>query len=1052
MLMSCGMRMTYARLVMAGLTMGGLAAPTAWGQNVSPDPTLVVHYTFDEDPGNTAKDVSQYNNDATIVDGEYLEQVDGRRGVLRLDGKESVITIPRANAPNLHDDLSFEFWIRQNGPITSKSCTLFGARSRLLFAYFGHMSLTLYYYYDNRELKKIETVPLPVDRHIINDQWSHLAVVMEYPRCKFYHNGKLFHDAYMPIPNHVAGPADTSVGKALPIDLDEFRFYRRALTAAEVAAHAAGKEIGPDQEMELDVDTHWYNETVTLRLNAKGLDLAGHTAEMTLRAEDDQEPVQPRKAAVSEAHENSGRYVASVQFPLAGLEGKVLTAVARVLPPDGRPAKVVQQKASLQKPEWVHSQEGYSEKVVPPWTPLKAHENSDGTVEVGMWGRTYVFGDPPFPQEITTGGRKILAAPVALTGRVGGKAVTWKHRPAKLLQHTETAAALQHHSESEALAWSVDTQIEFDGYMIFDCALTARRDLEVDELLLDVPLQSEFAELCYADSVFPPVTHESGRVNHIVMDYSGTVRGDQAFQFASVAWLGDGERGLCWQAESNEHWHTADMQKAMEVLPRGNTTLLRARFIDVPTKMERGEVRRYKFALQGTPIKKKVRDGWDLRMMRFEPYGSELSLPDMTIDGKPALDMMAESGMRLGSYMVCDMWSYPMPVQEKFSNLLLRFNKEVHARGMKAVGYQMHPRCSTGVPEFHIHGLHMVRRPMNAYSMGGAPSGTLRPGPINIDYGSPSQGVLSDCPKSMALQDALVHSFAKRMDTFGDDGVYLDGRIGAPACKNALHGCGYRAEDGSIQATCPVFGARQIMKRIYTVVKTRKPDGVVDAHSSYECNIPALAFADLLWSGEQWWHFKLTRGPEDGYTSAIFPPDMCRVEYMGLQSGVAGNALLGRSGPLSKVLATTLLHDVPHRASNPLPDHPQLAELKAERGQSSFDTLVQLWKMRDRYGAKEAKKFFYWENQDYVTVTPEKCYATIFHHPTNGVLAFVSNLRRDDQTVTVRFNLDKLDLRGEKLDAFNALTDEPVEMSADGTISTPLGSEQWLYLWLRPVQ
>ena len=1041
-------RLTRTGLVVAGLALC-VAALGARAANAPPDPTLMLHYTFDQDPGNVAKDLSSHGHDGKIIKAQYLEEFNGRHGVLRFDGKDSVMTIPKANAPSLAEDLSFEFWIRQNGPIMNSTCNLFGSRSRMNFHYMGYVSLTLYYNYYNAEMKRHEPIPLPVDRNILSDKWSHIAIVVEYPRCKFYHNGNLVRDAYMPVPNRVAGRAELTLGKAMPIDLDEFRFYQRALTAAEVAAHAAGKKTGPDQEIELAVETHWYERTITLRLNSKGLDLAGHTAEMALLAGDDKEIVEPRQAMVLESSENSGRYVASVKFPLAGLEGKSLTGVARILPPDGGPEKVVRQQASLEKPEWVYTKEGYSDKVVTPWTPLEAREHTDGTVEVSVWGRRYVFGDAPFPKLIETGDRKILAAPVSLTGRIGGNAVTWTNRQVQLLKHTETAATLRHHSESEPLALSVGTHIEFDGYMIFDCELTARRDVKVDELRLDIPLHSEFAALCYANSVFPP-TRENDRVNHIAMDHSGTVHGDQAFQFASVAWLGDGERGLCWQAESNEHWRTADMQKAIEVLPREKTTMFRARFIDVPTSIKQGDVLRYKFALQATPIKKKVRDAWDLRMVRFEPYGSELSLPDMTIDGKPALDMMAESGMRLGSYMVCDMWSYPMPVQEKFSKILVRFNQEVHARGMQAVGYQMHPRCSTGVPEFDIHGLHMVRRPMNAYSMGGAPPGTVRPGTINIDYGTNSQGVLSDCAKSMALQDALVHSFAKRMDTYGDDGVYLDGRIGAPACKNLLHGCGYRDEDGSIQKTYPVFAARQIMKRIYTVVKTRNPDGVVDAHSSYECNIPALAFSDLLWSGEQWWHFKLTGGPEDGYTSAIFPPDMCRVEYMGLQSGVAGNALLGRSGPTSKVLATTLLHDVPHRPSNPFPDHPQFAELRAERGRNNFDTIVQLWKMRDRFGAKEAQKFFYWDNQNYVTVTPEKCYATLFKHPSNGVLAIISNLRRDAQTVNAQFNLDELGLRGMMLDVFNALTNEPVDMMADGKISVPLGSEQWVYIWLRP--
>ena len=106
--------------------------------------------------------------------------------------------------------------------------------------------------------------------------------------------------------------------------------------------------------------------------------------------------------------------------------------------------------------------------------------------------------------------------------------------------------------------------------------------------------------------------------------------------------------------------------------------------------------------------------------------------------------------------------------------------------------------------------------------------------------------------------------------------------------------------------------------------------------------------------------------------------------------------------------------------------------------------------MRDRFHAEEAEKLFYWNNQDYVRVSPEKCYALLFKHPKNGVLAFISNLRRDKQTVTVKLNMDKLGLDAGKLDVFNVLTDEPVAMTPDGKLSVSLGSEEWIYIWLRP--
>ena len=240
------------------------------------------------------------------------------------------------------------------------------------------------------------------------------------------------------------------------------------------------------------------------------------------------------------------------------------------------------------------------------------------------------------------------------------------------------------------------------------------------------------------------------------------------------------------------------------------------------------------------------------------------------------------------------------------------------------------------------------------------------------------------------------------------------------------------------------------MKRIYTVVKQRKPDGVVDIHASFGYNPAGLAYGDMLWTGEQWFHLRHT---VTDYVAGELTLDKFRTEFMGSQIGVAAETLsyrllAGGRRNWGHLLATTLLHDIPLRASSG--GYEQLLRTPPPLKTNYFALLIKLWKVRDEFGAKEAEKLFYWNNQDYVRVSPEKCYAFLLKHPENGVLAFVSNLRPDAQTVTVQFNMDKLNLRGRKLDVFNALTDELVAMTPDGTVSVSLGSEEWVYVWLRP--
>ena len=118
------------------------------------------------------------------------------------------------------------------------------------------------------------------------------------------------------------------------------------------------------------------------------------------------------------------------------------------------------------------------------------------------------------------------------------------------------------------------------------------------------------------------------------------------------------------------------------------------------------------------------------------------------------------------------------------------------------------------------------------------------------------------------MQDAWIHALARRLDEYGDDGVYLDGTGYIVPCRNRLHGCGYRGRDGKVHRTYPVFANREFMKRLYVAVKQRRPDGVLDAHQSFGMTIAALAFADMHWTCEHWWHLRKTGVGEDPAVTA----------------------------------------------------------------------------------------------------------------------------------------------------------------------------------------
>ena len=287
-----------------------------------------------------------------------------------------------------------------------------------------------------------------------------------------------------------------------------------------------------------------------------------------------------------------------------------------------------------------------------------------------------------------------------------------------------------------------------------------------------------------------------------------------------------------------------------------------------------------------------------------------------------------------------------------------------------------------------------------------------------------------------------MYSLQQRLEEFNENGVYLDGTVHiGPLCFNEEHGCGYRDEDGKLHGTYPTFAVRGMMQRLYRVVKDPNPDAIIDVHSSFGYNPSGLAYADVMWTGEQWHHLRYT-GTENIADELTL--DKLRTEFTGRQLGIAAETLHYRLRNPMKIAATTLLLDVSPRLSTGAYDN------AAQSKDSYFVLIPDLWAMRDEFGADDAEKLFYYENEDYVSVSGEEAYATLLKHPSNGTLAVISNRSREAQEITVKFELDELGLEGEPLQVSNPLSEEVVEMDEEGQISVALGSEEWCYVWLKP--
>ncbi|MCS7254853.1 MAG: DUF6067 family protein [Armatimonadetes bacterium] len=283
------------------------------------------------------------------------------------------------------------------------------------------------------------------------------------------------------------------------------------------------------------------------------------------------------------------------------------------------------------------------------------------------------------------------------------------------------------------------------------------------------------------------------------------------------------------------------------------------------------------------------------------------------------------------------------------------------------------------------------------------------------------------CCYASAWQDYLAWAIAKTIDEFDVDGVYLDGTANPWGCANTGHGCGYIGRDGKLRQTYTFFETREMMKRIYAIVKTRKPNGLVNVHHSTCMTIPSVGWATSYWDGEQFGH--IPRTPET-FPLKILPLDAFRAEFMGHNWGVPAELLCyGRPYTYSEALAISLLHDVLVRPGD-------------------LELASKIWKSAEDFGRKMAKWLPYWENEKYVSISEENVKCSIYNRQNKGALIVISNLGEKAADVEIKLNIDALKLP-KNLQAVDAISGQilPYDM---GKLRLQIGSLNFNLLLLRP--
>jgi len=317
-----------------------------------------------------------------------------------------------------------------------------------------------------------------------------------------------------------------------------------------------------------------------------------------------------------------------------------------------------------------------------------------------------------------------------------------------------------------------------------------------------------------------------------------------------------------------------------------------------------------------------------------------------------------------------------------------------HRHGIKIIPYAAYPAIGAPSPLVDQFGDEWGIRPVSTlpWSFPGAPEG---------------YHLYNCCVQAKGFADYLVSGAAWLMDSFGFDGIYTDGLTHVYACQNEAHGCGYRDDDGNLHSTWPIFAARETIKRLYRIIKQRKPDGFLVNHASFDYVLPTLAFSDILYTGEH-----------EDYENLL----TARVRFNSEPWGIYVTTL-GSSEHIYSSLhtMTSLLHGVSIWGSGLLGRNDfGRKEHRLRQAYKSFHTSSAEW-------------IPYWKGENnFYKVDPPMIKASLYYHAGKNALIIVGNYDKEEKDVSLSLDLAKLGLRGRKLTAVNVMTETPISISSSG--------------------
>jgi hypothetical protein len=522
-------------------------------------------------------------------------------------------------------------------------------------------------------------------------------------------------------------------------------------------------------------------------------------------------------------------------------------------------------------PEWFGNTIGISDEPPPPFEPVR---RSDDTVRV--WGRVYRFDGGLFPRQINVLGRDLLAQPIHLRLTAPDGQVYRSDAATASVQWTQTTRTRAQCVRSATVGPYVVTNtmwMEYDGFMWNELSIASPTRTPLHAASLVVAFTPEFSD------VINPYDYSLRTTGKLKPEgWQGGMR---------PVWIGNGDGGLQWLAESDGDWSNRSKEQQLVVGVKDGAATLQVNFVDDATHLDTPLP--LPFALVATPVKASD------PQHRAHPaqWGYAWYPPGQTF--QPGADgWFRRNDEEPGFTRTPPRADYALS-----PNLPKHFVKSYDA-----------PYVTTGLalaePDVHEQ---------FADEWYARENDLVKPG-VHM---SVSQATRS-------FQDWFVWRYWRLYQNNPFASLYYDVSSEAVGL-NRYAGFGYRRRDGSWVPAAAHLGARAIAQRLYTMVKLRHPDAIIKYHNSGLISMAYLGFCDYFVEGECTINM-LTQDKAD-YIGKI-RPDTYRAEMMGHNFGFVTDFLyqFTRSGMMSydrmreigpymvdHIFGMQLLHDASHWGS-----------------------------------------------------------------------------------------------------------------------------------------